>query len=166
MSGPVSVCLPSYDWYVRLTTPRRWCEGAGPWCRRHWPHRPRVRRRRQQTNRETTESTIESTIAPEPAEPRPRAEPREQQPRERETVQLGFSGVQGHEGALTAPAPPPYQAAVSYPVASSQQPPAYSEKVPPLPGQIEGAALPYPPATGQDPAYPPPLQGPGLPYPS
>ena len=33
-----------YSWYRKLTTPSRWCEYIGAWCRRHTPRGPRVRR--------------------------------------------------------------------------------------------------------------------------
>ena len=89
------------------------------------------------------------------------------------------SGAQPpHKGDLTAAAPPPYQAAVSYPTATPQpQPPAYSEKPGAYPHPDTSAAYPpqpsapplgpdqqgYPPATvlpypvlSHDAAYPPP----------
>jgi hypothetical protein len=171
----------SYSWYRKLTTPSRWCEWIGAWCRRHAPTRPQVRRHRPNVtptpptptstneNREYPPATVTNTPA---ATQQSLATITEDDSWPGEPTAAESTAGQGSYGVLTSTAPPPYQAAVSYPVATGP-PPAYSRPLPPPIGfsginQAEEKALPYPTAVGTDPAYPPPLQGQeqSLPYPS
>jgi hypothetical protein len=162
----------SYSWYRKLTTPSRWCEWIGAWCRRHAPTRPQVRRHRPNVtptpptptstneNREYPPATVTNTPA---ATQQSLATITEDDSWPGEPTAAESTAGQGSYGVLTSTAPPPYQAAVSYPVATGP-PPAYSRPLPPPIGfsginQAEEKALPYPTAVGTDPAYPPPLQG-------
>jgi hypothetical protein len=136
----------TYPWWVKLTTPSRWCENIScPNCRRF-----RQRRTATTTTVATrTGPTASSSEYPPSTRRSPPSESaegssattsrREQEERGANTV-IGFS-VAPHTssepaGDLTAPAPPPYQAAVSYPTASGvpapkpfpDLPPIYTEK--------------------------------------
>jgi hypothetical protein len=78
--------------------------------------------------------------------------PAQQPPAPADSQQEGTEETAFHDAELVTPAPPPYQAALAYPVAV--QPPNYSSE---KSGAYPSQNLPYPPATSSGfEAYPPP----------